>query len=203
MLRYLINKYRILFSLNLLNLLVLLFQFFLSKILFPTARIIRYPFFFRKEGIIKISQGFSSNVGLVIETFGPNSVVNIGRDVYVNYRLHIGCVKSIEIGDGTLFGSDCLIIDHSHGGYDSAFSSDPRQKPVERNLISSSIIIGSNCWFGDRVSVLQGVTIGDGCIVGVGSVVTKDLPAYTIAVGSPAVPIKMYDFNTSTWVKIH
>ncbi len=203
MLKYLNHKIRMLFSLNLINIVILIFQLIISKIFFPAARIIRYPFFIRKEGDINIGRGFSANVGLVIEAFGPNSVISIGRDVYVNYRLHIGCCKSIDIGDGVLIGSDCLIIDHSHGGYDSELGSDPRQKPVERNLISSPIIIGANCWLGDRVSILPGVTIGDGCIVGVGSVVTRDLPAYTIAVGSPAVPIKKYDFSSSTWVRFH
>lgn len=203
MLKFLSSKIHSLFSLNFINLIVLLFQLIVSKLLFPTARIIRFPFFIRKEGVVKIGGGFSANVGLILESFGTNSFINIGNNVYVNCRLHIGCCKSIHIGDGTLIGSDCLIIDHSHGGYDSNFSSDPCQKPVERNLISSSISIGDNCWLGDRVSVLPGVTIGDGCIVGVGSVVTSDLPAYTIAVGSPAVPIKKYDFNSSTWVRLH
>lgn len=175
-------------------------QFLISRICFPNARIIRYPFSIRREGVINIGVGFSSNSGLVIETFGETSVIEIGVNVYANYRLHIGACDSIIIGENTLFGSDCLIIDHSHGGYDSEYSSDPFSPPVRRKLISSPIKIGANCWLGDRVSVLPGVTIGDGCIVGVGSVVTKNLPAYTLSVGSPARVIKRYDFDSGVWI---
>ncbi|MGK0447171.1 MAG: lipopolysaccharide O-acetyltransferase, partial [Polaribacter sp.] len=59
-----------------------------------------------------------------------------------------------------------------------------------------------NVWIGQSVSVLKGVTIGFGSIIGANSVVTKDIPAHCIAVGSPAQVIRTYDFESKQWKKI-
>jgi acetyltransferase-like isoleucine patch superfamily enzyme len=52
------------------------------------------------------------------------------------------------------------------------------------------VFIGDDCWIGGNVSILPGVTIGNGCTIGAGSVVTKSIPAFSVAVGSPARVIK-------------
>ena len=169
-----------------------LFSLILSKICFPTARIIRYPFYIRNEGILNIGKGFSANVGLIIDVYGKDSSIIIEQNVMANYRLHIGSMKYIKIGANTLFGSDCSVIDHSHGGYSDKCQSDPSIPPVKRELVSSPIIIGKNCWFGDRVSIMPGVTIGDGVVVGAGSIVTKDIQSNSLAVGVPAKIIKRF-----------
>jgi lipopolysaccharide O-acetyltransferase len=79
------------------------------------------------------------------------------------------------------------------------FQSDPSVPPVKRDVISSPIVIGSNCWFGDRVFITQGVTIGDGVVVGAGSIVTKDIPSNSLAVGVPAKIIKKFSNTTKRW----
>ncbi|MFW2124843.1 acetyltransferase, partial [Acinetobacter ursingii] len=73
--------------------------------------------------------------------------------------------------------------------------------PTDRTLSVKSVKIQNNVWLGEFVSVLPGVTIGEGTIVGANSVVTKSLPPYVIAVGSPAKPIKFYNFDTRKWEK--
>lgn len=63
-------------------------------------------------------------------------------------------------------------------------------KAKDRNLgleKALPIVVGDNCWFGANVSVLQGVTIGSGCVIAAGSVVTEDLPDNVVAAGVPAV----------------
>ena len=63
-------------------------------------------------------------------------------------------------------------------------------KGKDRNLgleKALPIVVGDNCWFGANVSVLQGVTIGSGCVIAAGSVVTEDLPDNVVAAGVPAV----------------
>jgi lipopolysaccharide O-acetyltransferase len=186
-------------SLGFVGSLRLFFSLILSKICFPTARIVRYPFYVRKEGKINIGVGFSANAGLVLDTFGKDSQLIIGDYVMANYRLHIGSAKYIKIGSNTLFGSDCTVMDHSHGGYKEKFHSDPSIAPVNRDLISSPIVIGNNCWFGDRVFIMLGVTIGDGVVVGAGSIVTKDLPTNSLAVGVPARIVKKFSNVTKHW----
>jgi lipopolysaccharide O-acetyltransferase len=64
------------------------------------------------------------------------------------------------------------------------------------------VVIGDNVWIGESVCVLPGVSIGEGCIIGALSVVTKSIPAYSIAVGSPARVVKQFDFEQNKWKKI-
>lgn len=164
---------------------LLVLQLCLSKILFPTARIIRFPFRIRRQGKITINPGFSAQSGLVMETFNENSEILIGSNVYVNHRLHIGCIDKVIIGNNVLIGSDCLIIDHNHGKYDNP--QDLQIPPLERKLFGKQITIGNNVWIGDKVVILPGVSIGDNCVIGSLSVVTKSLPSNSIALGSPAI----------------
>lgn len=171
-----------------------------SKLLFPSARLVRFPFYIRREGRVQIGNGFSANPGLILDTYGKHSRLIIGKNVMANYRLHIGACDCVEIGSGTLFGSDCLVIDHSHGSYGPDIHSDPAVSPQLRPLSVQAIKIGKKCWLGDRVSVMPGVTIGDGVVVGAGSIVTTDLPANVVAVGAPARIVKRYNSVTSEWL---
>ena len=66
---------------------------------------------------------------------------------------------------------------------------------------NAPVHIGKNCWLGAGVIVLPGITIGDDTVVGAGSVVTKDIPSFSVAVGNPARVIKRYDDALGVWVK--
>ena len=67
--------------------------------------------------------------------------------------------------------------------------------PSSRQIKSKGeIVIGNNIWIADKVSILPGVHIGDGCIIGANSVVTHDIPPYSLAAGSPAKVIKSIEF---------
>lgn len=79
--------------------------------------------------------------------------------------------------------------------------STPDSIPHYRKLYSKPVVIEDNVWLGEFVSVLPGVTIGKGTIVGANSVVSKSLPPNVIAVGIPAKPIKIYNFETQNWEK--
>jgi len=191
--------YRV-FALGFFGFFRLLVNLILTKLTFPKARLIRMPFFIRREGKIIIGNGFTANAGLILDTYGKDSQIILDENVQANYRLHIGACSSVTIGSGTLFGSDCLVMDHSHGSYGPDIHSSPETPPQKRDLFSKPISIGKNCWFGDRVAILPGVTIGDGVVVGVGSVVTTNLPSNVVAVGSPARIVKRYDIETKSWL---
>ena len=64
------------------------------------------------------------------------------------------------------------------------------------------ITVGDNCWIGEKTTILPGVNIGKGCVIGAMSVVTKDIPDYSIAAGNPARVIKRYDFEAHEWKKV-
>lgn len=80
--------------------------------------------------------------------------------------------------------------------------SSPEIPPAYREYIAAPVKIGKNCWLGEGVIVLPGVSIGDGCVIGAHSVVNKDIPDASIVVGSPAKVVKQYDFKTSRWERV-
>lgn len=117
------------------------------------------------------------------EEFTPN--ISIGRGFRSTDRVHIAACDSVEIGQQCLFGSDILITDHSHGHI--SLDEAKGVAPADQQLVSKGRVrIGDRCWLGDGVRVLAGVSIGDDCIVGTGSVVTKDLPNGVVVAGIPA-----------------
>ena len=110
--------------------------------------------------------------------FGQN--LHLGEGVFIN----IGCVfqdtGGIWIGDRTLVGHNCIFTTLNHG-------TEPERRG---DMLPAPIHIGSDVWFGARVTVVPGITIGDGAIIGAGSVVTKELPARTVVAGVPARVIR-------------
>lgn len=172
----------------------------ISKFLFPSARIIRRPFYIRNEGELKIGRGFSSGPGLIIDIFGKESEVIIGEEVMVYHNFHIGALKRVTIGDRVLIASGVYISDHSHGSYSGDSQSNPLGPPIKRPLVANPVQIGNDVWIGERVSILPGVSIGTGSIIGAGSVVTRSVPDYVIVVGAPARIIKYFDFNKKEWI---
>ncbi|ELQ2337068.1 hypothetical protein QTG67_003159 [Vibrio vulnificus] len=99
----------------------------------------------------------------------------MGSNVSINYNCHIACINHIKIGDNVLIASRVYISDHSHGKADY---SDIYVPPSKRKIVSKGpVIIEDDVWIGEAVSVLPGVTIGRGAIIGANSVVAKDIPA--------------------------
>ena len=78
-------------------------------------------------------------------------------------------------------------------------SADGKEKHL---CYAKPVHIGDKVWVGESVCILPGVTIGECSIIGAGSVVTKSIPPYSIAVGTPAKVIKRYNFDTRSWIKV-
>lgn len=120
----------------------------------------------------------------------------IGDGSQIQPYSHIAAVDSVYIGKGVLMASYVYITDHDHD------FSDPFDPPVSnQRLVSSPTRIEDFVWLGERVMVLKGVTIGERSVIGAGSIVTKDIPAFSVAVGSPARVIQRYDHDLKSWVK--
>jgi acetyltransferase-like isoleucine patch superfamily enzyme len=176
-----------------------------TKLTFKEARIIRFPIDIRGKKYIKISKGFTTGVGCRIEAYPQNQekTLFIGENFQMNDYVHITATEKVIIGKNVLLASKIYISDTSHGSYaGDENDSSPDSIPMERKMVSKQVIIEDNVWLGEFVSVLPGVTIGKGCIVGANSVVAKSLPPYVIAVGSPAKAIKKYNFQSQRWEKI-
>lgn len=114
--------------------------------------------------------------------------INIGEDSHFGEYNHITAINSITIGNGVLTGRWVTITDNAHGKSDY---DDLCIKPHLRHLYSKGpILIEDNVWIGDKVSILPNVKIGKCSIIAANSVVTKDIPPYSIAAGIPAKVIK-------------
>ena len=94
----------------------------------------------------------------------------------------------MRIGKNLLTGRWVTITDNGHGSVDFETM---QQTPINRRLFSKGdVAIGDNVWIGDKATILPGVTIGDGAVIAANSVVTKDVPAYSVAAGNPARVLK-------------
>ena len=115
-------------------------------------------------------------------------VIRIGNHCSFGVGNHISATQRIEIGDGCLTGKWVTIVDNSHGGCSIG---DLALAPALREIVSKGpVSIGKNVWIGDKATILAGVTIGDGAIIAANAVVTKDIPAYSVAAGVPATVIR-------------
>lgn len=177
-----------------------------TKLTFSNARIIRFPIDIRGKKFIQISKGFTTGVGCRIEAYpidNKTKTLFVGKDFQMNDYVHITAMENVKIGNNVLLASKIYISDCSHGSYSgNEDDSHPETPPNNRKLFSQPVLIEDNVWLGEFVTVLPGVSIGKGTIVGANSVVSKSLPDYVIAVGSPAKPIKKFNFTTQKWEKI-
>lgn len=190
---------------SLLQILYLVYCKVRTKLTFFNARIIRFPIDIRGKKFIQIGGKFTTGIGCRIEAYpeGNNKTLFIGDNFQMNDYVHITAMNSVIIGNNVLLASKIYISDCSHGSYlGNDDDSHPDTPPNKRLLFSKPVVIEDNVWLGEFVSVLPGVTIGKGTIVGANSVVSKSLPPYVIAVGTPAKPIKFYNFDTQKWEKI-
>jgi acetyltransferase-like isoleucine patch superfamily enzyme len=144
---------------------------------------------------VHFGKNFTANEDVKIEAWEKHGMqklhpdIYIGDNVFMNCRTHISATQKLVIGNGVLMGSDIFISDNNHG------KADRREElmvpPAKRDLYSKGpIVIQDNVWIGDKAIVLGNVTIGEGAIIGASAVVTKDIPAYSIAVGCPAKVIR-------------
>ncbi|MBE6922661.1 MAG: sugar O-acetyltransferase [Ruminococcaceae bacterium] len=108
--------------------------------------------------------------------------IKVGKNFFANYNCCILDVGKVTIGDNCLFAPNVSIYTAGH-----PIHPDARNSLYEYGI---DVTLGNNCWLGGNVIVMPGVNIGDNCVIGAGSVVTKDIPAWSIAAGNPARVIR-------------
>lgn len=190
-----------------LGLLGLLKDYCLTKLEYPHARLMRRPIYLRGKRWMTLGNGFTCGRGLRMEVFPPSPkqppLLRIGTNVQMNDYVHIAVAERMSIGDRVLIASKVHITDHNHGRYSGALRPDdsPLTPPARRPLSCSPVVIEDDVWIGENAVILPGVTIGRGSVIGALSTVTKDVPAYSISVGSPARVIKQYNFHAGAWIR--
>lgn len=103
--------------------------------------------------------------------------VHFGKRVYANYNLTLVDDTHIYVGDNVMFGPSVAVATAGH-----PLCVELREKFAQFNL---PVRIEKNCWIGANAVILPGVTVGEGSVIGAGSVVTNDIPPYSLAVGTP------------------
>jgi acetyltransferase-like isoleucine patch superfamily enzyme len=122
-------------------------------------------------------------------------VIVIGNNCYIGRRNFLSAGAAIRIGDYCFTGVNCNFL-----GSDHVYTSPFAPYVTTGTTTDTTIEIGPNCWLGAAVSVLKGVKIGYGSIVGAASVVTRDVPAFSVVVGNPARLVRRYDVQRQAWV---
>ena len=108
-------------------------------------------------------------------------LIFFGDDFYLNAGCHL--LGEISFGDHVMIGPKTIIWGRDHG-------MDVGAPMKHQPHIKAPIKIGNDVWIAANVTILKGVNIGDGAIIGAGSVVTRDIPEYAVAVGNPARVVK-------------
>lgn len=131
-----------------------------------------------------VSIGAYSRIVLSTSLNQLGTSIQIGNNVGMGEFAYLGGAGGLEIGDDCIIGQylSCHPENHNYSDLSTAF----RHQGVTRKGIK----IGKNCWIGSKVTILDGVVIGDNCVIAAGSVVTKSMPANSVIGGVPAKVIK-------------
>lgn len=120
------------------------------------------------------------------ERFTPEIV--LGDGCTIGQFAHITAINRIRLGKDVLLGKQVTITDNSHGRVEEG---DRAVAPLDRKLYSKGPVeIGDRVWIGDKATILPGVSIGEGAIVGANTVVSKSVPAFAVVAGNPMRIIK-------------
>ncbi len=145
---------------------------------------------------IVIGKGTRIGQDVTISNYEKNGLIKIGENCQIGWNNNYYGQGGIEIGNNVLTASFVCILTSNHGWQEVDL-------PImDQPSTYKKVVIGDDCWIGYNVIILAGVHIGKHVTVGAGSVVTKDLPDYSICAGNPCRVIKKYNFNTKKWEKV-
>jgi acetyltransferase-like isoleucine patch superfamily enzyme len=132
------------------------------------------------EGRLEVGRQTLFEPGVWITAPGA-ARVHIGSGCFLNLGVMVAAMELVEIGDHCMFANGCFISDAAH-----RFDNPVKPVPWQGFTTKGPTRIGDNVWCGANVVVTSGATIGERCVIGANSVVTEDIPAFSIAAGAPA-----------------
>jgi len=145
----------------------------------------------------KITIDSGSHISGTLLVFGYGGKIEIGKNCYVGDHSRIWSGENIVIGDNVLISHGVNIMDNNGHEIDHELRAEGYIKSFEQGtkflagrVSTAPVIIHNNVWIGFNSIILKGVTINEGAIIAAGSVVTKDVPAFVVVGGNPAVAIK-------------
>lgn len=171
-------------------------SFVYTKLMWKGARLVRRSFHIRNKKNFTYGAGFTCGYDCRISISAVGKLM-IGKGFIMGDYNQIEAMGEIIIGNDVLLASRIYSGGAQHGNYKGKCQDSPFTPPNERTVIKNDLKIGNNVWIGNGCSILG--SLGEGCIIGAGSVVTHDIPEYSIAVGNPAKVIKQYDSEKGEW----
>jgi acetyltransferase-like isoleucine patch superfamily enzyme len=141
------------------------------------------------EGRITLGENALLEPGVWLTAPAPGRI-RIGSGTFLNLGVMVAAMDLVEIGDHCMLANGCFVTDSNH-----RFDDPDMPVPWQGFTTRGPTRIGDNVWLGANVVVTSGVTIGERCVVGANSVVTADLPPFSVAVGAPARVVRTIDYG--------
>ena len=118
-----------------------------------------------------------------------SGTLRIGEGTFLNLGVQVATVEEVEIGRHCMLANGCFVTDGNH-----RFDDPEMPVPWQGFTTKGPTRLGDNVWCGANVVITSGVSVGDRCVIGANSVVTRDLPPFSIAAGAPATVLKTIEY---------
>ncbi len=140
--------------------------------------------FILKSSLKKVGKNFRFGYN---SEFVDHRLIEVGDNVFMGLDTTINTTVAVQIHDNVMFGKRVTIM----GGDHNISEVGTPMRFVKTGGKNEPIVIEKNAWIGSNVTILKGVKIGEGAVVGAGSVVVRSIPPYSVCVGNPAKPLKL------------
>jgi acetyltransferase-like isoleucine patch superfamily enzyme len=141
-----------------------------------------------REGRLEIGPQTLLEPGVWITAPG-SARIRIGAGTFLNLGVMVAAAELVEIGEHCMFANGCFITDAGH-----RFDDPVKPVPWQGFTSKGPTRVGDNVWCGAHVVITSGVTVGERCVIGANSVVTHDIPPFSIAAGSPAKVLRTIEY---------
>jgi acetyltransferase-like isoleucine patch superfamily enzyme len=141
-----------------------------------------------REGRLEIGANALLEPGVWLTAPSP-ARITIGAGTFLNLGVMIAAAELVEIGEHCMLANGCFVTDADH-----RFDDPDKPVPWQGFTSKGPTRLGDNVWCGANVVITGGVTIGERCVIGANSVVTQDIPAFSVAAGAPAHVIRTIEY---------
>jgi acetyltransferase-like isoleucine patch superfamily enzyme len=142
-----------------------------------------------REGRLELGEHVLFEPGVWLTGPAP-ARIRIGGGSFLNLGVMVAATESVEIGEHCMFANGCFVTDADH-----RFDDPVAPVPWQGFTSKGPTRIGDNVWCGAHVVITSGVTVGERCVIGANSVVTQDLPPFSVAAGAPARVLRTITYD--------
>jgi acetyltransferase-like isoleucine patch superfamily enzyme len=141
-----------------------------------------------RDGRLQVGAGTLFEPGVWLTAPAPARIC-IGAETFLNLGVMIAAAELVEIGDHCMLANGCFVTDADH-----RFDDPSKPVPWQGFTAKGPTRLGDNVWCGVNVVITGGVTVGERCVIGANSVVTDDIPAFSVAAGAPARVLRQVEY---------